>query len=258
MVRDNPYNVVLTNGWLQGPTFRPRSLVRGRSAAVVSPATRDRWRHLGSGGGSLIYVSSDQTAWSPRRSSSSSSSTCARRHLCLSPRFSEARRGHDAPEGAVTCPRCSAQPPGRADASSRTTVALTRFEGERAGAVHLPAARRSTARRSPPRLRRAAGGLADPSERPVGRVTSVRARRTSPPGSGRRPRSSSSPRRARAAPTGVRNARARRERCSTRRRASARIRVVTTRGRLLRLVKPRAARQPGRARAGPGGATAAR
>jgi DNA-binding transcriptional MocR family regulator len=55
----HPYNVVLTNGWQQGLTFLAEELVRGRSAAVESPADPQTLRALLGSGGSLIYISGD-------------------------------------------------------------------------------------------------------------------------------------------------------------------------------------------------------
>jgi DNA-binding transcriptional MocR family regulator len=56
----NPFNVVLTNGRLQGVTFLAEELLRGRSAAVESPGDPRMLRALLGTGGSLIYVSGDQ------------------------------------------------------------------------------------------------------------------------------------------------------------------------------------------------------
>jgi DNA-binding transcriptional MocR family regulator len=56
----HPFNVVLTNGRLQGLKFLAEELVRGRSAAVESPADPRMLAALLGSGGSLIYVSGDR------------------------------------------------------------------------------------------------------------------------------------------------------------------------------------------------------
>jgi DNA-binding transcriptional MocR family regulator len=56
----HPYNVVLTNGRIQGLSLLAEELVRGRSAAVESPSDQRVLSALLSKGGSLIYVSGDQ------------------------------------------------------------------------------------------------------------------------------------------------------------------------------------------------------
>jgi len=56
----HPYNVVLTNGRLQGLSLLAEELVRGRSAAVESPGDPRMLGALLGAGGSLIYISGDR------------------------------------------------------------------------------------------------------------------------------------------------------------------------------------------------------
>jgi DNA-binding transcriptional MocR family regulator len=56
----HPYNVVLTNGRLQGLSFLAGELVPGRSAAVESPSDERMVATLLGSGGSLTYVSGDR------------------------------------------------------------------------------------------------------------------------------------------------------------------------------------------------------
>ncbi len=136
----NPYNVVLTNGWLQGLTFLAEELVRGRSAAVESPSDPRTLAALLGSGGSLIYVSSDQDGLVTTEIEQQLIQYMRPTLICLSPSFgsptghtmSLGRRRHML-EVLGNFNRLGVE---QMQLLEDDSFALTRFEGERLPALY--------------------------------------------------------------------------------------------------------------------------
>jgi 2-aminoadipate transaminase len=56
----HPYNVVITNGWLQGLSLLSAELLRGRTVAIEYPTDERALGVMLAGGGSITYISSDR------------------------------------------------------------------------------------------------------------------------------------------------------------------------------------------------------
>jgi DNA-binding transcriptional MocR family regulator len=135
-----PYNVVLTNGWLQGLSFLAEELVRGRSAAVENPSDPRTLGALLRTGGSLIYVSSDENGLITTEIEQQLIQYLRPTLICLNPTFgsptghtmSLARRRHML-EVLGNFNRLGVE---QMQLLEDESYALTRFEGERLPALY--------------------------------------------------------------------------------------------------------------------------
>jgi len=136
----HPYNVVLTNGWLQGLTFVADELVRGRSAAVEYPSDPRTVAALLGSGGSLTYISSDHDGMLTAEIEQQLIQYARPSLVCLSPTFgsptgaamSLARR-HQLLEVLGNYNHLGVEQMSLIEDDS---FALTRFEGERLPALY--------------------------------------------------------------------------------------------------------------------------
>ena len=136
----HPYNVVLTNGRLQGLTFLAQELVRGRSAAVESPSDQRTIAALLSSGGSLIYISGDRDGMITTEIEQQLIQYVRPALICLNAGFgsptgatlSLARRGHLL-EVLGNFNRLGVE---QLHLLEDDSFALTRFEGERLPALY--------------------------------------------------------------------------------------------------------------------------
>ena len=136
----HPYNVVLTNGWLQGLALLAGEIVRGKTAAVEYPSDARTLNTLLAGGGSMIYISADRDGMITTEIEQQLIQYVRPTLICLNPTFgsptghtmSLARRRHLL-EVLGNYNRLGMEPMHLLEDDS---FALTRFEGERVPALY--------------------------------------------------------------------------------------------------------------------------
>ena len=136
----HPYNVVLTNGWLQGLALLAGEILRGKTAAVEYPSDARTVNTLLAGGGSMIYISSDRDGMITTEIEQQLIQYVRPALICLNPGFgsptghtmSLARRRHLL-EVLGNYNRLGMEPMHLLEDDS---FALIRFEGERVPALY--------------------------------------------------------------------------------------------------------------------------
>jgi 2-aminoadipate transaminase len=136
----HPYNVVLTNGWLQALALVAGELLRGKTAAVEYPSDARTLNTLLAGGGSMIYISADRDGMITTEIEQQLIQYVRPMLICLNPSFgsptghtmSLARRRHLL-EVLGNYNRLGMEPMYLLEDDS---FALTRFEGDRVPALY--------------------------------------------------------------------------------------------------------------------------